>query len=185
MSAQTFAAIEAGGYAVAAVLLMVTVIYFFTRRVSAVRDELTGRAARKAIEELRAGGSSRPSGRAARGRGQDASGSALESGSLHVRFAGRTSSRMATTGARRTRGLKDSPTTRAVAQTETTTSAAAVAPSESGTTLLAEAPSELGTTLLSPADEAPSESGTTLLSPADEALSESGTTLLGGGEHVR
>ena len=181
MSAQTFAAIEAGGYAVAAILLMVTVIYFFTRRVSAVRDELTGRAARKVIEELRAGGCSRPSGEAARGRRQDASGSALESGSLHVRFAGRTSSRMGTIGARRTRGLGNAPATGAVAQTGAAD--ATVAPSESGTTLLTEGPSEAGTTLLS--SEAPSELGTTRLSSAGDEPSESGTTLLGGGENGR
>ena len=176
MSAQTFAAIEAGGYAVAAILLMVTVIYFFTRRVSAVRDELTGRAARKVIEELRAGGAARPiSG--ARG----ASGNASESGSLHVRFAGRTSSRMGTIGARRTRGLGNAPATGAVAQTGAAD--ATVAPSESGTTLLTEGPSEAGTTLLS--SEAPSELGTTLLSSAGDEPSESGTTLLGGGENGR
>lgn len=183
MSAQTFAAIEVGGYALAAVLLMATVIYFFTRHVLAVRDEITGRAARRAIEELRSGGISRPVADMARGGGRGPSDGASESGSLHVRFAGRTSSRMATTGARRTRGLKNSPATGAVAQTGTTTSATTVAPSESGTTLLTEVPSESGTTLLS--SEAPSESGTTLLSPKDEAPSESGTTLLGGGENGR
>ena len=87
MSAQTFAAIEAGGYALAAILLMATAIYFFTRHVLAVRDELTGRAARRAIEELRSGGISRPVADMARGGGRGPSDGASESGSLHVRWA--------------------------------------------------------------------------------------------------
>lgn len=163
MSAQTFAAIEAGGYALAAILLMATAIYFFTRHVLAVRDELTGRAARRAIEELRSGGISRPVADMARGGGRGAS----ESGSLHVRFAGRTSSRRATTGPRRTGGMAAFQTTGSLTPTGSTLATAA-APSEAGTTLLSvDAPSEAGTTLLSSADDAPSESGTTLLSGGD------------------
>lgn len=163
MSAQTFAAIEAGGYALAAILLMATAIYFFTRHVLAVRDELTGRAARRAIEELRSGGISRPVADMARGGGRGAS----ESGSLHVRFAGRTSSRRATTGPRRTGGMAAFQTTGSLTPTGSTLATAAV-PSEAGTTLLSvDAPSEAGTTLLSSADDAPSESGTTLLSGGD------------------
>lgn len=163
MSAQTFAAIEAGGYALAAILLMATAIYFFTRHVLAVRDELTGRAARRAIEELRSGGISRPVADMARGGGRGAS----ESGSLHVRFAGRTSSRRATTGPRRTGGMAAFQTTGSLTPTGSTLATAA-APSEAGTTLLSvDAPSEAGTTLLSSADDAPSESVTTLLSGGD------------------
>ncbi len=163
MSAQTFAAIEAGGYALAAILLMATAIYFFTRHVLAVRDELTGRAARRAIEELRSGGISRPVADMARGGGRGAS----ESGSLHVRFAGRTSSRRVTTGPRRTGGMAAFQTTGSLTPTGSTLATAA-APSEAGTTLLSvDAPSEAGTTLLSSADDAPSESGTTLLSGGD------------------
>ena len=178
MSAQTFAAIEAGGYALAAILLMATAIYFFTRHVLAVRDELTGRAARRAIEELRSGGISRPVADMARGGGRGAS----ESGSLHVRFAGRTSSRRATTGPRRTGGMAAPRATGSVAPGGP--APATTAPSEAGTTLLAaDAPSESGTTLLA-ADAAPSEAGTTLLSA--DAPSEAGTTLLtGGGEDDR
>lgn len=161
MSAQTFAAIEAGGYALAAILLMATAIYFFTRHVLAVRDELTGRAARRAIEELRSGGISRPVADMARGGGRGAS----ESGSLHVRFAGRTSSRGATTGPRRTGGMAAHRATGSVAPSGP--APATTAPSEAGTTLLAaDAPSESGTTLLA-ADAAPSEAGTTLLSGGD------------------
>lgn len=180
MSAQTFAAIEAGGYALAAILLMATAIYFFTRHVLAVRDELTGRAARRAIEELRSGGISRPVADMARGGGRGAS----ESGSLHVRFAGRTSSRRATTGPRRTGGMAAPRETGSVAPGGPAPAPATTAPSEAGTTLLAaDAPSESGTTLLA-ADAAPSEAGTTLLSA--DAPSEAGTTLLtGGGEDDR
>lgn len=167
MSAQTFAAIEAGGYALAAILLMATAIYFFTRHVLAVRDELTGRAARRAIEELRSGGISRPVADMARGGGRGASDGASESGSLHVRFAGHTSSRRATTGPRRTGGMAAFQTTGSLTPTGSTLATAA-APSEAGTTLLSvDAPSEAGTTLLSSADDAPSESGTTLLSGGD------------------
>lgn len=180
MSAQTFEAIEVGGYALAAVLLMATVIYFFTRHVLAVRDELTGRAARRAIEELRSGGISRPVADMARGGGRGPSDGASESGSLHVRFAGRTSSRGATTGPRRTGGMAAHRATGSVAPSGP--APATTAPSEAGTTLLAaDAPSESGTTLLA-ADAAPSEAGTTLLSSADDAPSESGTTLLSGGD---
>lgn len=182
MSAQTFEAIEVGGYALAAVLLMATVIYFFTRHVLAVRDELTGRAARRAIEELRSGGISRPVADMARGGGRGPSDGASESGSLHVRFAGRTSSRRATTGPRRTGGMAAHRATGSVAPGGPAPAPATTAPSEAGTTLLAaDAPSESGTTLLA-ADAAPSEAGTTLLSSADDAPSESGTTLLSGGD---
>ena len=56
MSAETFGVIEAAGYVTAAVLLMATLVFFFTRHVREVHDELTGKAARAAIEGLRQGG---------------------------------------------------------------------------------------------------------------------------------
>ena len=177
MSAEMFGALEAGGYALAALCAIAAIVVFFTQDIRAVRDEMTGRAAERAIEEMRAGKSGTfravSGGRSGKGAKAQARGlsSARTSGSLHVRFAangeGETDEGMDAT--------------------------APVAESEQGTTLLSStetnpAASEQGTTLLSasPADalSPSSEAGTTLLE-ADisvSAPSEAGTTLLGKGE---
>ena len=201
MSAQTFAAIEVAGYALAAVLLMVTVIYFFTRHVRAVHDELTGKTARDAIAELRAGvvvARSSAGASAETGRVGGSVDGAPTSGSLHVRFVDR-----GTTGARRATATRTASTLGvgakarpAASPTEKPVPASVAADSEAGTTLLSDAESsEAGTTLLSsgaasaaPASEAgttllvaaDSEAGTTLLS--DASASEAGTTLLSEGD---
>lgn len=175
MSAEMFGALEAGGYALAALCAIAAIVVFFTQDIRAVRDEMTGRAAERAIEEMRAGKSGTfravSGGRSGKGAKAQARGlsSARTSGSLHVRFAANGEGEI----------------------DEGTDATAPVAESEQGTTLLGcdaadtQAPaSEQGTTLLSSTETNPaaSEQGTTLLSasPADalSPSSEAGTTLL-------
>ena len=160
MSAEMFGALEAGGYALAALCAIAAIVVFFTQDIRAVRDEMTGRAAERAIEEMRAGKSGTfravSGGRSGKGAKAQARGlsSARTSGSLHVRFAANGE------------GETD----------EGTDATAPVAESEQGTTLLSASPAD--------ASSPSSEAGTTFLE-ADisvSAPSEAGTTLLGKGE---
>ena len=138
---------------------LLPIVVFFTQDIRAVRDEMTGRAAERAIEEMRAGKSGTfravSAGRSGKGSKAQARGlsSARTSGSLHVRFA-------------------------ANGEGETDEGTDATAPDAALDC----------TTLLSSTETNPaaSEQGTTLLSasPADASSpsSEAGTTLLGKGE---
>lgn len=85
MSVDTFNAIAVAGYALAIVFALAAVVVYFTKHVHEVHDELTGRTARAAIEQLRAGGVHRSAGAlAVAGSGGPTAGE-VGSGSLHVR----------------------------------------------------------------------------------------------------
>lgn len=189
MDANAFGTLEIAGYALAAVCAIAAVVVFFTQHIREVRDEMTGRAAVRAIEELRAGrtGVARVLSAGKRGgAGQGvpgarhSAGSARTSGSLHVR--------MMADDAAETEHMEESELGTTLLRAEdpaqqpaSTGTGAAAEESEAGTTLLGgkgpsdeEAPSEAGTTLLK--NDEPSEAGTSLL--GDDEPSEAGTTLL-------
>ncbi len=178
MDANAFGALEIAGYAIAIVCAIAAAVVFFTQHIREVRDEMTGRAAARAIEELRAGrtGAARVPSAGKRGgadRGVPGArrsvGSARTSGSLHVR--------MMADDAAETERMEESelgttllragdPTQRPAA----TGADAAAEESEAGTTLLD------GGKFADEPDDEPSEAGTTLL--GDDERSEAGTTLL-------
>lgn len=179
MDANAFGALEIAGYAIAVVCAIAAAVVFFTQHISEVRDEMTGRAAARAIEELRAGrtGAARVPSAGKRGGGADRGvpgarrsvGSARTSGSLHVR--------MMADDAAETERMEESELGTTLlragdpAQRPAATGAdAAAEESEAGTTLLD------GGKFADEPDDEPSEAGTTLL--GDDERSEAGTTLL-------
>lgn len=187
MHAETFGLMSVIGFGVSAVLAIAAAVYGVTHHVRAVHDELTGRAAARAIEAMRAG---HPSARipfAPHGEVRPG----VQSGSLHLRRAS------GTLGGASAEGGATAPTEPRPAAPSTTpaarepiaapaVSAAPAAPgssdSEAGTTLL-------GGAALHGASEpiASSEAGTTLLDGsaghASVAVpSEDATTLLGNEE---
>lgn len=200
MHAETFGLMSVIGFGVSAVLAIAAAVYGVTHHVRAVRDELTGRAAARAIEAMRAG---HPSARipfAPHGEVRPG----VQSGSLHLRRAS------GTLGGASAEGGVTAPTEPRPAAPSTTpaarepvaapaVSAAPAAPgssdSEAGTTLLdgtslnedAAQPFLEADAELPPVPEVDSEAGTTLLdgtalhgASGPIASSEAGTTLLDG-----
>lgn len=156
MNADLFGVIAVVGFGLAVVFAVAAAAYGVTHHVREVRDELTGRAAARAIEELRSGHramgapvSAAPGGRAP----------GVQSGSLQVRH-----------------GATSIPLT-AEAPTAVRESKAAL-----GDDGAEGDSSEAGTTLLAGKGSAPvSEAGTTLLGADEPATaSEEHTTLLQG-----
>lgn len=196
MHAETFGVMAVVGFSVSAVLAVVAAAYGATHHVRAVRDELTGRAAARAIEAMRTG--SAPARIPFAPHGEVRPG--VQSGSLHLRRVSGALAGSSATGdlAAFAESPSAVPTVRepAVAPGAPTASAAAGGPdSEAGTTLLQvpEADSEAGTTLLgaaasrSAADPAiPAHTGATVPGGASahegaaHAFSEAGTTVLDG-----
>lgn len=181
MAPEMFGVIAVIGFGLAAVLAIVAAAYGATHHVRSVHDELTGRAAQRAIDAMREGRSSVPALAVQQGSRGD-----VQSGSLRLREVNS-----------RDRRPFAASSTLPVAS-DATPQREEVLESESGTTLLdTVAPSgcapdsEAGTTLLSSGVPSASsliapESETTLLArdapvvaPADG--SESETTLLGTG----
>lgn len=171
MSADTLGTIAVAGYALAVVFAIAAVVFYFTRHVRDVRDELTGKAEREAIAQIRAGEGGRvmSGAMAVAAGGQRMEPAGAGSGSLHVRLMGH----KATTGVQ---------------------APAVPAESEAGTTLIGTDDSEAGTTLIGSVSR-PATTGaiheveTTLLgmgNPSGDVLpnesSEMGTTLLGSGD---
>lgn len=154
MNADLFGVIAVVGFGLAVVFAVAAAAYGVTHHVREVRDELTGRAAARAIEELRSGHramgapvSAAPGGRAP----------GVQSGSLQVRH-----------GATSIPLTAEAPTAVRESKAALGDDGAEGDSSEAGTTLLGaiakEGASELGTTLLAGKGSAPvSEAGTTLL----------------------
>lgn len=180
MAPEAFGVIAVIGFGLSAVLAIVAAAYGVTHHVRSVHDELTGRAAQRAIDAMREGRSSVP----ALGVQQGSRGD-VQSGSLRLREVN-------------SRGKPFAASSTLPVASDTTPQSEEVLESESGTTLLdTVAPSgcapdsEAGTTLLSSGVPSASsliapESEATLLArdapvvaPADG--SESETTLLGSG----
>lgn len=179
MAPEAFGVIAVIGFGLSAVLAIVAAAYGVTHHVRSVHDELTGRAAQRAIDAMREGRSSVPALAVQQGGRGD-----VQSGSLRLREVN-------------SRDHKSfvASSTLSVASDATLQGERALE-SEAGTTLLdavassGGAPnSEAGTTLLvqdvpcaAPADG--SESETTLLGTGapSVAASESETTLLSGKE---
>lgn len=172
MNADLFGVIAVVGFGLAVVFAVAAAAYGVTHHVREVRDELTGRAAARAIEELRSGHramgapvSAAPGGRAP----------GVQSGSLQVRH-----------GATSIPLTAEAPTAVRESKAALGDDGAEGDSSEAGTTLLGaiakEGVSELGTTLLAGKGSAPaSEAGTTLLGAEEPATaSEEHTTLLQG-----
>ncbi|EEA91162.1 hypothetical protein [Collinsella stercoris] len=172
MNADLFGVIAVVGFGLAVVFAVAAAAYGVTHHVREVRDELTGRAAARAIEELRSGHramgapvSAAPGGRAP----------GVQSGSLQVRH-----------GATSIPLTAEAPTAVRESKAALGDDGAEGDSSEAGTTLLGaiakEGASELGTTLLAGKGSAPvSEAGTTLLGADEPATaSEEHTTLLQG-----
>lgn len=172
MNADLFGVIAVVGFGLAVVFAVAAAAYGVTHHVREVRDELTGRAAARAIEELRSGHramgapvSAAPGGRAP----------GVQSGSLQVRH-----------GATSIPLTAEAPTAVRESKAALGDDGAEGDSSEVGTTLLGaiakEGASELGTTLLAGKGSAPvSEAGTTLLGADEPATaSEEHTTLLQG-----
>lgn len=172
MNADLFGVIAVVGFGLAVVFAVAAAAYGVTHHVREVRDELTGRAAARAIEELRSGHramgapvSAEPGGRAP----------GVQSGSLQVRH-----------GATSIPLTAEAPTAVRESKAALGDDGAEGDSSEAGTTLLGaiakEGASELGTTLLAGKGSAPvSEAGTTLLGADEPATaSEEHTTLLQG-----
>lgn len=172
MNADLFGVIAVVGFGLAVVFAVAAAAYGVTHHVREVRDELTGRAVARAIEELRSGHramgapvSAAPGGRAP----------GVQSGSLQVRH-----------GATSIPLTAEAPTAVRESKAALGDDGAEGDSSEAGTTLLGaiakEGASELGTTLLAGKGSAPvSEAGTTLLGADEPATaSEEHTTLLQG-----
>lgn len=195
MGAETYGMIATAGYALALALAAAAIVMFFVLHIREVRDELTGKSARRAIEEMREGrrGTIRVAGAAA--VGASGAGTAVPgegSGSLHVREVAARGEKTGATGRRRSGRTGSTVASRPHAGTTASVGAPApaAAASEAGTTLLAgDAPA--GDTAAADAPEGGSEAGTTLLSkgagahedPAAASApgdSEAGTTLLSG-----
>lgn len=207
MNVGIWSALEASGYALAMVFAIAAAVVFFTKHVREVRDEMTGRTAKRAIEEMRSGGGGIFRAVASM---RFADGGHAERGDESGRFPGRAErvrrTRARTSGSLRVRFSKDSVDAEKTARVEGRMRDVA---SEAGTTLLAadaaeerarKDASEAGTTLLAhdvgeqgaleqgaleqgAAEQraaAGTEDGTTLFSPQAAASdSEAGTTLLG------
>lgn len=193
MGAETYGMIATAGYALALALAAAAIVMFFVLHIREVRDELTGKSARRAIEEMREGrrGTIRVAGAAA--VGASGAGTAVPgegSGSLHVREVAARGEKTGATGRRRSGRTGSTVASRPHAGTTASVGAPApaAAASEAGTTLLskgagahedpaaASAPgdSEAGTTLLS--GDAPAGTASVADAPGDG--SEAGTTLL-------
>lgn len=179
MAPETFGVIAVIGFGFAVVFAIAAAVYGVKRHVRSVHDELTGRAAQRAIDAMREGRSSVPAlGVQQGGRGD------VQSGSLRLREVN-------------SRDHKSfvASSTLSVAS-DATLQGEVTLESEAGTTLLdtvassgGTPDSEAGTTLLvqdapcaAPADD--SESKTTLLDPGAPSIaaSESETTLLSSKE---
>lgn len=172
MNADLFGVIAVVGFGLAVVFAVAAAAYGVTHHVREVRDELTGRAAARAIEELRSGhramGAPVSAAPGCRAPG-------VQSGSLQVRH-----------GATSIPLTAEAPTAVRESKAALGDDGAEGDSSEAGTTLLGaiakEGASELGTTLLAGKGSAPvSEAGTTLLGADEPATaSEERTTLLQG-----
>ena len=104
MGAETYGMIATAGYALALALAAAAIVMFFVLHIREVRDELTGKSARRAIEEMREGrrGTIRVAGAAA--VGASGAGTAVPgegSGSLHVREVAARGEKTGATGRRR------------------------------------------------------------------------------------
>lgn len=179
MAPETFGVIAVIGFGFAVVLAIAAAVYGVKRHVRSVHDELTGRAAQRAIDAMREGRGSVPALAVQQGVRGD-----VQSGSLRLREVNS-----------RDRKPFAASSTLSVAS-DATLQGEVTLESEAGTTLLdtvassgGTPDSEAGTTLLvqdvpcaAPADDF--ESKTTLLGPGapSVAASESETTLLSGKE---
>lgn len=183
MNADLFGVIAVVGFGLAVVFAVAAAAYGVTHHVREVRDELTGRAAARAIEELRSGHRAMSAAASAASGGRVPG---VQSGSLQVRH-----------GATSIPLTAEAPTAVRESKAALSDDGAEGDSSEAGTTLLGaigkkgvsesgtaaeEGTSELGTTLLAGKGSAPaSEAGTTLLGAEEPATaSEEHTTLLQG-----
>ena len=199
MAPETFGVIAVIGFGFAAVLAIAAAMYGVTRHVRSVHDELTGRAAQRAIDAMREGRSSVPALAVQQGvRGN------VQTGSLRLRevnsrdrkpFAA--SSTLSVASDASSCGEEALESEAGTTSLDSVASSGAALDSEAGTTLLSQGergassaiPSEAETSLLAQgashaAPGVESESETTLLGSetSHAVLSESETTLLSGKE---